>query len=496
MKATQIMKMKNTSLLILLWIIFAASVPVRAQGQGKLYFSFISSAYYMEKHWGQGEPFEGIRRIAETAHANGVPVTWLVNAKSAEAAADLFTEYHEKFGDEVALIITPSVADSDPWGGESFYMRKKLSRKALYNWAKSELERVQAALPWAEVTMAGSGHRSRAMIEVFERLGMKAVWGHCWEQAYTDGISDRGAPWGFYYVFPEAYKIPNPENGGLVAVEWTARDLNLSFRTGRPEVFSTDPNDVERAKIVEHRDIEYWRAFVDEYARNAQFNAVVPLMVHQEAHEMECTDAVCANKEPTIQSTAEMLDELFKYVRESGIEIVPASQAVAAYRAANESTPPTYALFRNLTSLIEDKPASGYNSGQSVEQLAAHEDIFVYYDKNGQLFFDKGAPAPVFVRNYLDVTDASMDDGEFAAPAELPRLSLETEPFVGGHRFHVRIQSPEQMAYGVALWGDYAGCRLPENAPPGAAILGSDLAFWPLIAEPGDHSIDIEINCE
>lgn len=461
---------------------------------GKLYFSFISSAYYMEKRWGHGMPMEGIRRTAEVAHANGIPVTWLVNAKSAEAGAALFTEYHEKYGDEVGMMLSANQEEAERWGGESAYMRMFLDKKKLYKWAGQELEDIQKALPWANVVIAGTGYRSNDMIRVFEKLGMKAVWGHCWEQTYTDGISDRGAPWGFYYVNPDAYKIPNTAPGGLVAIEWTARDLNLSFRTGRPEVFSTDPNDVQRARIVEYRDIDYWKGFVDEYARNTAYNAVVPLMVHQEAHEMECTDAVCANNAETIQSSVEMLDEFFKYARASGAEIVTASQAVQAYADANAETPPTYALFRNLTPTFFDRAQTGYNSGFSNEQLAAFPEAFVYFDQNGQLFFDRGRADPVRIDNYIGIDEKSMENPELIT-SSVPAPAILKVNQTGSVSISVNITSTAETAYGLVFWDEFTGCRIASEGTPGARILDNGPAFFPLILKPGNNEFLIEIEC-
>lgn len=474
--------------------IFPFKIHADEQTNGKLYFSFISSAYYMEKRWGHGMPLEGIKRTAEAAHANGIPVTWLVNAKSAEAGAALFTEYHEKYGDEVGMILSANQEEAERWGGESAYMRMFLDKKKLYKWAKQELEDIQKALPWANIVIAGTGYRANDMIKVFEKLGMKAVWGHCWEQTYTDGISDRGAPWGFYYINPDAYKIPNTAPGGLVAVEWTARDLNLSFRTGRPEVFSTDPNDVERARIVEHRDIDYWNGLFDEYARNAAYNAVVPLMVHQEAHEMECTDAVCANKEETIQSTVEMLDELFKYARASNAEIVPASRAVQAYTAANPETPPTYALFRNLTPTFADREQTGYNSGYTNEQLAAFPEAFVYFDKNGQLFFDRGRTEPIRIDNYIGIDEKSMDNPELLT-ASVPVPSINIDKQSGRVSVTISVSSETETSYGLAFWDELSNCRIARDTLPGTRTLEDGPLFVPLVLKSGLNDIHLELDC-
>ena len=60
-----------------------------------------------------------------------------------------------------------------------------------------------------------------------------------------------------------------------------------------------------------------------------------------------------------------MLDELFKYVKSTGAVIVPAAKAVAAYREAHPSTPPTYALVHDVTPTPAEKK---------------DKDLFIYFD--------------------------------------------------------------------------------------------------------------------
>lgn len=454
----------------------AAAQDSAAEG-GKLYFSFISSAYYLEKKWGNGMPLEGIKRVAEIAHANKVPVTWLVNARSSKEAAALFTQYHEQYGDDVGFILTANEADAARWGGESMYIRN-MPKEKLKKWVDAELAEIKKNLPWATITIAGSGYRSRAMVEVFESAGIKAMWGSCWEQTNTDGISDRGAPWGFYYINRDAYKTPSTANGGLVSVEWTARDLNNAFREGKPEVYSTDPNDVERSGLAANRNIDYWKGLVSQYRRNTKFNAIVPLMVHQEAHEMECGQVVCAYKEDQIKSTSDMLDELFKYAAGSGAEIVTASKAVEAYRAANASTPPTYALFKDVS------PA------------AANKELFIYYDKNGELFFDQGKSSPTLIRNYIGATDKDMNSSEFGKVEDAPVAAISED--VNDADITLRAEAPADFktAYGLAFWGDYEGCVLGTDSPAGTKILENKLVFVPAVLDSGDNTVLVKLDCK
>jgi len=458
LKTTNIKRIAAAAILfVLLTGICGARATRAADEKGTLYFTFVSSAYYMEKKWGHGMPFDGIKKVADIAHSNGVPVTWLVNPKSAEEGKEIFKEYHDKYGDAVGYMLTGGEDVEKQWGDES-YLYKRLSTKKLTELVSGEVASIKKSLPWADLRIAGGGFRSNRLVKIFEGLGFTGLWGHCWEQTLTDNISDRGAPWGFYYVSPEAYKAPSRGERGLVAIEWTARDLNLAFRTGKPETYSTDPNDVGRAGICTHRDIKYWKDMTDQYARNTKYNKIVPYAVHQESHEMENTPKVRAYDAESIASTADMLDELFKYVKKIGAKIVNANDAIAAYREINPATPPTYALFDDTL-------------------LRKYPEVFVYFDVNGQLFFDRGKTNPVFIRNYIGANNPDVVD--FAGVPNPPAAECkESKPGV----FLCSVESEKEMAYGLAFWGDYKTVSVTGSQKATTKILDGELAFvaWPL----------------
>ena len=151
--------------------------------KGKLYFSFISQAYYMDKPWGHGMPLAGIR-----THGRGGPRQWRAgdmagNLESAEEAKELFTQYHEKYGDDVALM--PS--------GVRFRYATRGRRQGLVPIAEvfrdesvvqTESAAIKRSLPWAKLEIVGGSHRTNIMVRAAEDLGFKAIWGHCWEQTY------------------------------------------------------------------------------------------------------------------------------------------------------------------------------------------------------------------------------------------------------------------------------------------------------------------------
>jgi hypothetical protein len=436
--------------------------------KGELYFTFVSSAYYMDKKWGHGMPLDGIKRVAQVAHSNGVPVTWLVSPRSAEEGRDLFREYHDNYGDAFGYMINTTEDEETKWGGGRFFMQN-LPQKKLYARLKSESDAVRSALPWADVIIGGGGIRSNIIVRMLEKLGFKGLWGHCWEQTLTDEISDRGTPWGFYYASPDAYKAPGRGERGLVGIEWTARDLNLSFRTGKPETYSTDPNDVGRAGICAYRQIDYWKRMVDQYARNTKYNKMVPLAVHQEAHEMENSDKVRAYNPEDIESTTQMLDELFKYVKSTGARIVNANDAILKYRELYAATPPTYALFDDVL-------------------LNKYPTLLVYFDVNGQMFFDRGKRDPLLIRNYAGKLDPEQID--FAGVKNPPPSDCrESKPGV----FACAVKSDSDLAYGMAFWGDHKSISVSGVENPTTRILDGELAFVSWVLKPGENKIAVTL---
>ena len=114
--------------------------------------------------------------MAEVAHGRGVPVTWLVNARSAEGLQQELDAFHRRFGDDIGLAwgsstATPGMAE-DPC---------------------ADLERVRRMFPWSKVNIVGSGERTNALVRQLAALGVEGLWGSCWEQIEVDDMTDRGA---------------------------------------------------------------------------------------------------------------------------------------------------------------------------------------------------------------------------------------------------------------------------------------------------------------
>lgn len=407
---------------------------------GRMIFTFTSLAYYVDAPWGRGLPRDGLHRMAEVAHGRGVPVTWLVNAKSAEGFKDELSDFHYRFGDDIGLswgssTATPGASD-DP---------------------RADLKRLRALFPWSKVSIVGSGHRSNEMVHQLAELGIEGLWGSCWEQIEIDEITDRGAPWGTYYISPDNFKAPAAKPAPLVSFEWTARDLCKSVHSGNPTIFSSDPNDVARADLVHGRDIAYWAAMFDQYHRNLAHNDLVFFAMHQEAHEMEYSD-VCRSYTPEdIADSAEMMDALFEYVQSKpGVELMTLPQAADAYRQQNpHGTAPAYMLFDDIPT---GPMAYWYTKGTPPGPWPR---TFLYYDADCQLAFIEGKFEPVLLRNYRGAGDP--DDKHFFAEREVPKVRVPYgKEMVESGDFEFTILSDKALPFGVAFWYDFARWRVRE----------------------------------
>jgi hypothetical protein len=454
----------------------------------------------------------GMKIMAELAHKYGLPVTWYVKPAVAEISRANLHKWHDQYGDEVA------------WFAERW--------KTIQESPDEEIGKLKRIVDWQPIRAVGQVNYNRKWVEIFERNGMSSVWGRCWEQSASDGIADRGSPWGFYYLNPACYRVPNPGKGGLVSVEWTSRDLNLSFRTAWPEMFSYCPYDCINMGINMPGHGEYWARVVDEYRRQARYNQLVPLIVQMEfggfARDKYELNTLCPR----------VLDELFAYLTQQKIRVVTVSDAVEAWRRANpEQTPPTYALFDNWSRLpIFREPVAlpgknrlarilkvsterfvagtrgarynGYSAchwatngvfpyyhpaGKTFEE---QPPVFIYYDVNGQLFFDPGNPKPIRITSFMNLPEKLPSilpefSYWFDTDKDIPTPVIRSEKKNGILCVTVEAVAKTEIPYGVVLWGDYSAVDVPVTAPRGTRVIGKEGLFIPMVLKVGPNKLDL-----
>lgn len=437
---------------------------------GDLVYMFASIA---SRH-NHGETcIHGMRLLAETLHPYGVKITWLVSPESARLAARELTEWHNAHGDDVA-VAQPELSISP--GNHSGTLEEKIARFAAVR------EGVHKALPWAELTIA-AGHTDPDIVRVCEALGFEGLWGFCWEQIEIDQITDRGCPWGLYYMDPADRLRPAPGRS-VVAMEWTARDLLSGFHSGYPSLYSTDPNDVARGGLCSWENIDYWKGLADNYLRNTRYNDQVFLLQHQEAHEMERHEGWYCYTEEDIHEAAIMLREFAKYVVPRA-RVMTLAEAARSYRARNAHTASSYQLWQDIPH-PRPNPDYAWNTCPG-----PWPKTFLFYDRSAQMMFIDGQVQPVCIRNYR----RPWDPIHYYAEPHIPTARLVRNiQHTWSREIEMLVQSPAAMPYGLTLWGDYSLYQIADA--PGlieGKILPRELLFLRYDLHPGENRLILKL---
>lgn len=468
----------------------------------KIHFTVFSQAYYVDAKWGYGCPSGGIKNFGDLCHKYNIPVTWLVSPKSARCEMDVFTEFHEKFGDEIAMFFR------FPTGEKFHHARErdiatKLTVDEYRKLIAEQRAEIRKWLPWADVKVAGQGIRTREMLLALEAEGFTGMFGHCWCQIGVDSITDFGMPWGSFPMRKGSAHLPaGPgDDSGIVAFEWTMRDLNKSFHTCKPELWSTDPNDVERGGVCTSNNVDYWKAMFMEYERALPLNdAGIWFQFHQEAHEQTWGEVCKPMTEARVEFCTAMMDLFFEWLsKRDTVKFLTASKAAALYKqACPAGTMPTLVpskwvdvpagldFWRQVQEGVDyagsiSKHAylpvdylydylGKVNDGDRVTAMKSPpwSDSFFYFDAECQLVFDKGKVAPVAIFNYLNYEP----DNELLEKAEpgggapgffieqrVPDVAVEASiKQITTIRLKVENPRAKPTPFGVFLWEEtYAG---------------------------------------
>lgn len=412
---------------------------------------------------------DGMHVLADIMHPHGVPITWVVSPESAEIAKATLTEWHASHGDEVAVELPPLS------GSHEEKLAYLIERR----------DAVRRALPWAEATVAGGVHCDPDIVTLLSQAGFEGIWGFCWEQIEVDDITDRGCPWGFYYMHPEDRLRPASKRG-IVAIPWLSHDLLKTYHCGFAPVYTNDPNDVARAGLCSWEDTAYWDAFIDQYHRNTRYNDAVFLLQHQEAHEMECNERNHCYTPEDIREAGVMLARHVDYLlRKPGVKVMSLPDAVRYYRDLNPRTASSYMLW-------EDVPTRRPNPDYTWNVCGGPwPKTFLYYDCGAQMMFIDGQVQPACIRNYGKEWDAV--DFYREIPVPRPRLVRNTR-FGWRREIEVTVESPKAMPYGLALWGDYSLYQIGEASGLIAGmILPRELLFLRYDLQPGENRFRVSL---
>jgi hypothetical protein len=425
----------------------------------KLIYTFVSYAAHYDTDWGQGTAVEGIDRTATIAHKHGIPVTWIVNGGSVPVLTERIRAWHELYGDDVIL--------QTPFFIEDCGASKEQFKQAL----QRDWQIVEEAFPWVTTKVAARGKIYNEVIEALEELEFKGMWGYCWEQVWWDGITHKGVPWGSWYVDRNRFNAPHPGKGKIVACEWTARDLNLTYHSESPVIYSTDPDDVYRSGLCTGEDIEYWKNLFYDYLDNTDHNEQVYFLQQQEGHEMEFTEQFAVFNAAQVGACGEMLDRFFAYISSYPITRTTLPKAVALYHAHNEVTAPSYMLTQDT--LVRPE-INDYTMALGGAGFGPWPETFLYYDQACQMAFVKGECKPHMLRNYLGA-----DPSSHAFKEEIPQVFItgysKTEHCI---ELTYEIDYEKPIPFGLVYWDDLSGFDVVSNLQViDSKIIKDKLAF-------------------
>ncbi len=389
-----------------------APVPSWAKPNGPTKAVFAAVSLVEKPRGGPIEP------IADTAHAAGIPLTYLLGWDWIPSNTPIIAAEHAR-GDDAQAVPSNLGLARDAW-------------------------------PWftPSVSVLGAGMERRIDLTLAEKL--PAFWGITWNSSGVDGAFDRGAPWGLYCADPRSYKRPAPDGRcDLAGIEWTARDLTMAYESGEEDAYSTDPDDLRlRAHLTTQAAAEYEREIVDAYAAAGQ-TAPLLMVAQEEAWEFAASLA------------ADRPIELALYERAKHDGMTTTTLADAVRLLVPTAAQPRVIAFPSLAISGRYGPAT----------IDAHDGHVALTFTAAQLMPDR-----VFAYDRATTSARSVPIPQLSA-AEMPEL-LGVSADAGV--LSLRLRAPVATDFGVAFWVDpaVAGWTSPNVIPAGRA---GAVAFFDLV---------------
>jgi hypothetical protein len=411
--------------------------PAWAIPHGATQTRFIATS---EQGSDSGPGMQLMEGVAAPVH---VPLSWMIPAFPYSADKPLYHSYHASNGDDIEA------------GSE-----------------KTLIASLKGNFPWYVplVSVEGAGHERN--IAGLIALGEHAFWGITWNSHGIDRTYDYGAPWGSYCADPSSYKRPDP-NGtcGLLAFEWTARDLTRAYLSGHEEYFSTDPDDLlVRAQFSVSGAQSYIRALADAYAAAGETQPIV--MMSQQESTGNTTD------------DTSVLAALYQQAASDGMKVE--TLAAAATDARTFSAAPRAVAFPYIPGGI-GVPSSIVN-GQEL-----YPATIDYHDAKIGMTFLAGHTLPTRMFLYADYPHSAYNVPLPAVPAgNMPAL---TGAVAKNGKLTLAFSAPVALRFGIALWSNPVFLNVDPSRSVRAGRAGTviifDLQAGPnqvTIACPGCHS--------
>lgn len=235
-----------------------------------------------------GHAFASSVYMAEGGHQYGAPMTWLIDADVAEAGAELLAGWHQTYGDDVG-VLPSSYFHHNPVNYNVEFTVEDTARMLQHH--REAIKQAMARQGWlmhpqilgVDQWVGGIGSH---FLQAAKELGFGAIWGICFDHETCDSsMYHEGAPWDAYRLRADNFRYPTTGQDALWAFPWTTRDLTNSFLEypGASVYYSTDPDDIRVAGIMEHQD-DYWTRVHTDLVNNTQ-NDFTCFVLHNEDHD-------------------------------------------------------------------------------------------------------------------------------------------------------------------------------------------------------------------
>ncbi len=226
--------------------------------------------------------------MAEGCHQYEAPVTWLIDADVAQAGAELLSGWHQAYGDDVGVLpssffhhnpVNYNVDSTVEDTARMLRHHREAIKVAMSRQGWLMHPRILGVDQWV-------GGIGSSFLQAAKELEFGAIWGICFDHETCDSsMYHEGAPWDAYRLREDNFRYPTADSGALWAFAWTSRDLVNSFLEypGASVYYSTDPDDIRVAGIMEHQE-DYWTRIHEDFVGNAH-NDFTCFVIHNEDHD-------------------------------------------------------------------------------------------------------------------------------------------------------------------------------------------------------------------
>ena len=421
---------------------------------------------------------DGMRLLAETAHKHGIPITWVVDAKSVSVVAKLITEWHTENSDAPLLMLDIKPMWEASWEAqqeanpgsstEAMAVHLVTMREKLPEYITKEWERVNRALPWAESNIAGAAFKNDVLLRALEQSGFRGLWGYHWHQRNTDPDdpnasepeTDRG---GFGYFYPlEASTtmdaIVPRDTDDMNTADQFSNIVGIPYHTAAH--LAADTNNLRAALLNGTAQQHY-----DIYVENTAWNQWLGYVEH--------IDPITV-----AQLGAEGLERLEAYfahiVSVQETKPLTLAQIVDDYMEHHEQTEPITIVATNT-------------DGQNGDANPKSTLRTFYCDAACELAFVEGTMEPVEIKNYTSERVLQSEATKPVLTAFAP-TRYRTEL-----RIAITVESIRATPYGITVWGDHDGLQLTESNTDDVRWIGNHALFIRLTLQSGKNEFNLKL---